>query len=121
MFINLSNHPSEKWTVAQTKAAEIYGEIVDLPFPSVDPAGDTTYIDNLANEYVEKVVSMADGEHTVVHIMGEMTLIYSIINKLNSKGIICVCSTTERIVEDLENGEKKVLFNFVKFREYASK
>ncbi len=119
MFINLSNHPSSKWTEAQTNAAKMYGEIVDLPFPSVDPAGTTDYIDNMANEYVQKVKEMADGNPTVVHVMGEMTLIFSIINKLHKEGIECVCSTTERIVEELENGEKKVVFNFVKFREYA--
>ena len=119
MFINLSNHPSSKWTESQIKAAEQYGEIVDMHFPNVDPAGDTTYIDDLANEYAQRVNSIANGTHSVVHIMGEMTLTFAIIIKLQKMNINCVCSTTERIVEELDNGEKKVLFNFVKFRDYA--
>ena len=30
MFINLTNHPSDKWSESQRKAAEEYGEIVDI-------------------------------------------------------------------------------------------
>lgn len=37
MFINFTNHSSEKWSGEQRMAAERYGEIVDIPFPSVPP------------------------------------------------------------------------------------
>lgn len=40
VFINCSNHPSERWSREQKQAAEGYGEIVDLPFPEVDPSWD---------------------------------------------------------------------------------
>jgi len=119
MLINLSNHPSSKWMKPQIEAAKKYGEIVDLQFPSVDPSGDTTYIEDLANEYVRKIISIASGDGAVVHVMGEMTLTFAIICKLQKVGIECVCSTTERVVEEIGNGEKRVLFNFIKFRNYA--
>lgn len=44
MLLNLSNHPSSLWCDEQIKAAEtLFGEIVDLPFPQVDPNGDEAY------------------------------------------------------------------------------
>ncbi len=36
-FINLTNHPSTKWGADQLAAAKKYGNIVDIPFPAVDP------------------------------------------------------------------------------------
>ena len=35
MFLNFSNHPSDRWNKAQRQAAERYGEIRDVPFPDV--------------------------------------------------------------------------------------
>ena len=37
VFINLSNHRSENWGNDQIEAASRFGEIVDLPFPNVEP------------------------------------------------------------------------------------
>ena len=38
MFVNFTNHPSGSWGAAQRRAAQVYGEILDLPFPDVPPA-----------------------------------------------------------------------------------
>ncbi len=118
MLINLSNHPSNKWTFEQLKAAESFGHIVDLPFPEVNPMGDEIYIDQLVNEYFEKVRSLSGGSKAVVHIMGEMTFTYALINKLKKNGIECLASTTERIVNEFGNGQKNATFRFVLFRKY---
>ena len=37
MFINFSNHPSKAWGKAQLNAAMEYGEVIDIPFPAVNP------------------------------------------------------------------------------------
>ena len=37
MFINFSNHPSEAWGKTQLNAAMEYGEVIDIPFPAVNP------------------------------------------------------------------------------------
>ena len=37
MFVNFTNHPSGSWGAAQRRAAQVYGEILDLPFPDVPP------------------------------------------------------------------------------------
>ena len=38
MFVNFTKHPSGSWGAAQRRAAQVYGEILDLPFPDVPPA-----------------------------------------------------------------------------------
>ena len=123
MFINFSNHRLENWGEEQLSAAKCYGEIVDMPFPNVDPLGDENYIASLADEYVEKIDSMIQNPlQDVVHIMGELNLVFSLVSRLTAKGVTCVASTTERIVVEkvTETGEliKSATFKFCQFRAY---
>lgn len=123
MFINFSNHRTENWGEEQLAAAKSYGEIVDMPFPNVDPLGGENYIASLADEYVEKILSMIQNPlQDVVHIMGELNLVFSVVSKLTAKGVTCVASTTERIVVEkvTETGEliKNATFKFCQFRVY---
>lgn len=117
MLINLSNHPSSKWSKEQTEAALHYGEIADLPFPVVAPEGDENYIAALADEYCNKVIELAGGAPVTVHLMGEMTLTFALVKRFHAKGISCVAATTERVVVEVD-GEKRSVFNFIKFRAY---
>ena len=120
MLLNLSNHPSARWSAQQAEAANrLYGEIVDLPFPQVDPNGDETYIASLVGEYTEKVLQLAKNQKVTVHLMGEMTFCFALVSHLQKHGITCVASTTERIVKESENGTKEVIFKFVQFRNYT--
>lgn len=119
MLINLSNHPSARWSDIQLRAAiEQFGEVIDLPFPEVQPACDENQIASLADEYVERVAEIADASVAAVHVMGEMTLTYSIVNKLKSLNYSCVASTTERVVEQTSPSTKESTFRFVRFRNY---
>lgn len=113
MLLNLSNHPSASWSPAQLAAAG--GKVIDLAFPQVAPDGDEAYIEQLANEYLNKILKMNDIK--TVHIMGEMNFTYALVNKLKVHNIRCVASTTKRETVE-ENGVKISKFNFVRFREY---
>lgn len=113
MFVNLSNHPSSNWTPEQISAAG--GNVVDLPFPQVLPDGDEAYIENLADEYLQRILEMKDV--SAVHLMGEMNFTFSLVNKLKAKGVRCVASTTTRETVE-ENGVKVSRFNFVRYRDY---
>lgn len=113
MLLNLSNHPSASWSPAQLAAAG--GNVVDLAFPQVAPDGDEAYIQQLANDYYNKINAMSNIE--AVHIMGEMTFCYKLITKLKAHNIRCLASTTKRETVE-ENGVKISKFNFVRFREY---
>lgn len=117
MFINLTNHPSENWSKEQLEAAQQYGEIVDMSFPVIEPTFTKNDILHLVKECIEIIMGMKDGE-TVVHVMGEMTFTYNLVKALHEIGIVCLASTTERLVKMTSDGKKISEFKFVQFREY---
>lgn len=92
-----------------------YGEIIDIPFPSVSPQGDESYIDRLAGQYVKQILSLYP---CAVLCQGEFCLAYQVITKLREKGIKVLAACSERIVK--EAGQRKeVIFVFGQFREYG--
>ena len=117
MFINFTNHPSSNWSEKQLNAALCYGEIVDLPFPAIEPTFSKDDILHLVQECTRVIMGIKEGE-TVVHVMGEMTFTYNMVNALKNKGITCLASTTERITTMTSDGKKVSEFKFVQFREY---
>jgi hypothetical protein len=127
MFINFSNHDisdpdSKTYIEEQAKAASAYGEIVFIKFPHVDPMGDEDYIQALAIENIKKIMAhIIDKAHDVVHIMGELNLVYKMVTMLKELGVTCIASTTTRIAEeDLVKGKvkKESEFEFHRFRKY---
>lgn len=125
MLINLSNHVSDKWTSKQKGAAlKKFNDLIDLPFPHVDPEGDEQYIYELAMSYKDQCAEMFkvsdDNKNNAVHIMGEFTFTYALVNLLLNEGIKCLASTTKRIIKELDTNKSEVTFEFVRFREYKS-
>lgn len=118
ILINLSNHTFADWNPVQRKESEKYGRIIEIPFPRVDPAASEEEIVRLANETVEKCLIVGKNNELTVHVMGEMTLTYSIVRMLKEKGIKCIASTSERKALT-ENGLRLSEFSFVRFREYV--
>ena len=82
LFINLSNHPSDKWSEKQIKAVkELVNDepIVDIPFPQIEPEMSSEDVVLLAKEYFYKNILnvIYDVESTdeipdkvYLHIMG---------------------------------------------------
>ena len=122
MLINFSNHPSEYWSKEQLEAAKTYGTVVDEPFPAVPPEADEETIGKMADECVSRlqgIIAEKNGDElSPVHIMGEMTLTFAIVDRLLKMGIKCLASTTRREVTFDADGNKVATFRFVKFREY---
>lgn len=119
VLINLSNHPSSAWASSQLEAAKAYGEVIDLAFPLIDPDVDETEIVSLSYEYFQKIKQLTIGRTPIVHLMGEMTFSFNLIQLLKDSGITCIASTSERLVEECVNGKKEVDFLFKRFREYV--
>ncbi len=115
MLLNLTNHPSTQWPEKQYNyALELYQKVIDLPFPQILPALDSASLDVLVEDYEHKIRQITPH---AVHIMGEMTFTFRLVQKLKAFGIPCIASTTERITEQV--GEVKTSkFQFVQFREY---
>jgi hypothetical protein len=53
-----------------------------------------------------------------VHIMGEMTFCFALIEKLKQNNIKCIASTSKRIVNTISNNKKEIIFEFCTYREY---
>jgi len=119
VLINLSNHPSQFWSEEQINAGKEYGEIVDIPFPDVSPTADEENIISIAEGIVNNITEIAKESRVTVHIMGEMTLTMSLIQRLHSFGIECIASTSERMVNETGQGHKEVYFQFSRFRRYV--
>ena len=132
MLINLTNHPYEHWSKEQKEAAERqFGEVVDMQFPDIPADADDDYVVKLAVKYANKIENLFDsyvpkgGKITRlydngVHLMGEMTFCYALIDYLGTEMDLFYASTTERRVSYDDNGNKVVDFKFVNFRNYRS-
>lgn len=114
-LINLSNHPSQNWPDNQKVTAQsLFGKVEDLPFPPIDPKADAESLQATVRDFFDQIVVR---QPAAVHLMGEMTFTFALVNLLKDAGIPCVASTTERIVTE-EDGKKIVQFQFIQFREY---
>ena len=120
MLINLSNHSSSNWEETQLKAAESYGSIFDLEFPAVDPDATCHEVTDIARNYADRITALLNQyptEKNAVHLMGEITFCYALVNILRKNRITCIASTTGR--RATENGRFKTSeFRFRQFREY---
>jgi hypothetical protein len=121
MLINLTNHPLHFWSEKQTKEAiRIYGSVIDLPFPAIPPAASAEELKILVNEYTVKCIEVLNKSrdmNNAVHIMGEFTFCFGLVSALIKKGITCIASAADRLVEEKEN-RKTTIFEFRNFREY---
>jgi hypothetical protein len=120
MLINLTNHPSNKWDLNQTKQANLeYGEIVDLPFPNIGTDMTISEIIVLANDFLTKIINLLNGKtNNAVHIAGEFVFVYNLVKLLETNNIKAITSVTERNVIEEENGIKTSIFTFKGFRPY---
>ena len=118
MLLNLSNHPSEKWSTQQRDAAIAqFGDIADFEFPAIDPNMTLFQIKQLA-DHVVKQVSEFQIPDLSVHVMGEFTFTFNILLLFSKHEIPCYASTTMRTVEVNPDGSKTSVFRFVTFRPY---
>ena len=126
LFINLSNHPSQHWSLQQVDRVhnliDVFS-IIDIPFPEIDPDMSTNEVYDLAQEYIDKINDILrhyEVKDCIVHIMGEMTFVYEFVylSKTYYQNICCVASTTRRSAIEGKDGKKVSIFEFVNFRKY---
>ena len=128
IFINLSNHPTDKWSEAQ-KAAVINKyqpkQIIDIAFPPIDPEWNLDRVRTLVHAYREQIINHLQDkdDYIILHIMGEMCFTHSLVNMMSAYKVNCICSTTKRVVTTKydDNGVeigKETKFEFCKFRDY---
>ena len=115
MLLNFTNHSYEGWSQKQqNEAIRLWGDVIDLDFPHINPNFDELDLENLVNEYLVKIVNI---KPSAVHIQGEMNFTFQLVYFLMQKNIPCYASTTNRVVEKRGNQIIKK-FDFIHFRKY---
>ena len=101
----------------KTRIEEIFGKpdaITQISFPEINPR-------ETNKDLVEKAKSLLDSINPipcdVIHIMGEMGFTFAFVTEAKKRGLVCIHSTTERIVVE-KDGRKTSTFAFVNFRAY---
>ena len=119
-FLNYTNHASTAWSQEQRRAAEAYGHIVDVPFPTIDACWSEEDISRESSRAAEKLLSMRPA---AVLCQGEYTYCYELVRHLRAHGIIVLAACSERMVREMvdETGRthRQTIFSFVRFRKYA--
>lgn len=119
MFVNFSNHPSNRWSEDQLAAARVYGEIEDIPFPSISSSATAEEVLSLSKNAALGIIFMRP---SMVLVQGEMTTVYAVVAALQAAGVPCCAACSDRVSEErvLPDGstEKVSTFKFVQFREY---
>ena len=119
IFVNHTNHPSDKWSVAQKLAAEKFGRIIDLPFPDIPPNFDTVEVHELVMKNLREIIKLSP---VAVLCQGEFNYTVAMVEELKKIDIEVMAATSERVVSVIQESDgstKRVsIFNFVRFRPY---
>ncbi len=125
MFVNVSNHPSDKWSVEQKREAEKYGEIIDVTFPAISTESTSEELNNLVDDFIRNNLAIktksVDIKDLVVMVQGEFVFTFRLVTMLKKLGIKAVSARSERKVKEInENGVAKKIseFQFAGFMEY---
>lgn len=120
-FVNFTNHSSAKWAPSQVAAAKEYGDIIDVPFPMVNPAATKEEIQELAEKSAQDILEQ---HPTLVMAQGEFTLTFAVVKKLQQKGVKCAVACTRRRTDEevqqlaAAGLTREGMFEFMGFREY---
>ena len=119
IFVNHTNHPSDRWSPKQIAAAEIFGELFDFPFPPINPHATSEEIRKLVAINLKEILEL---EPAAVLCQGEFNYTFEMITQLKIHGVKVLAATTERISrEEIQaDGSTRQIstFRFVRFREY---
>lgn len=77
MLINFTNHPSTQWSAEQKVSAQVYGKVIDLAFPAIDPATNEAVLDSLAAVYADHILHLSPD---AVLCQGECTFVYRVVH-----------------------------------------
>ena len=116
MLINCTNHPYEIWNEPQREGAKEYGEVVDIPFPEINPKSNSADIRKLVKEYAERIETK---NPDAVLVAGEFTFVFMLVDKLLSDGVTvlssCSSRITKEVMKDDGSNEKQSVFLFERF------
>jgi len=119
LLINLSNHPSEKWSEAQKKG---WDNITDMTFPQIDPwatTGQVTLLVLIAEKASERIFELNKDNKVFIHLAGEFSFCYVLRDFFKDERFVVAC-TERKTIEKIENDgsvTKTTVFAFAQWRE----
>lgn len=143
ILINISNHPSKDWSTEQKKS---WDNIIDIPFPNVNPFADHLDIYDMAGDLFTSIVHMLyknyrkgkrgytskEPEKNIAlvkklfrgvtfHVAGELSLFFALCRFIHyHDGIIVIACTERQVTEIIQKDgsvEKRAFFVFRQWRE----
>jgi hypothetical protein len=116
-MLNVSNHPSSMWAMAQIESARrLASTIIDLPPPEASPDATTDEILAKARGFIHCIPAGS----SIAMVSTEYTMTVALVALLQSIGISCFAATTQRDVIVSPEGVKTSVFKFLGFREYPA-
>ncbi len=125
LFLNLSNHALAQWSPQQMEAARALGlgEPAEpaQPLPHVPPDADGAQVEALAVTIAEDA---ARAGAAGAFVATDFSLTVALVRELQARGVRCFMTTTNREVSERVRPdgafEKRSVFRFVRWREYAA-
>ena len=99
-----------------------HAQLIDQPFPEVDPAWTRTQVEHEAQRQIEAWLGDPSQGPRVAAAMvaGEPLMCFALVQGLEARGIPCYSATTRRETV-IEQGEKRSRFTFVMFRPFTQR
>ncbi len=117
-FLNITNHPSANWPKEQREAALAIGrEIVDIPFPEIDPTWESVRVVEMAVDFFKDLQDRSLLPAAAV-VQGEYTFSFALVLLFLRANLPCYNATTKRMVQHDESGAIVKRFEFVQFRAF---
>lgn len=122
ILVNCSNHPSSTWSSGQKEG---WDEIIDVPFPNVEPEWDTNdkpYQDTVTALWkaVTDVILKKEDCDVFLYVAGEYSVCYEIFLRARNWLLPVVVPTTRREVVETKNADgsttKTSKFEFIRWR-----
>lgn len=118
-LVNISNHPSEKWS-EQQKAN--WDEIIDIPFPQIPPEATLDKVINMARSMFDSIFNKIDNPRDYAfHVTGEFSFVFNFVSLLKEHNLRAVIACTQREVQEktMEDGttQKVSVFKFIQWRD----
>lgn len=89
-LVNCSPYPFAEWPINhQNRAKEQFGQVQDIPFPSIAPTISAEVFAALVETYFRKIKALRP---TAVHLMGELTFTFALVQRLQRVGVECLVS-----------------------------
>lgn len=116
-LVNISNHPSDKWSEDQKVGFE---KIIDIVFPGISLQDNVEIIADDIYTKIHDGLKLMPWDAAIM-VQGQHVATFAIVACLLNAGYKVLSAYTKRIVTDNPDGSKTSIFRFGGYQEYRSR